>query len=159
MLVRACALVSLGAVLAGAGHAGAATTAAVRPSPRDALEIRLGNRAAEIAMTARGVPYRWGGASRAGFDCSGLVYWTYDHLGIELPHNAAALYGVGRRIERPDLRRGDLLFFEGLGHVGIYIGSNRMIHAPQSGERVRVTSLAGNYGRRLIGARRVARVL
>lgn len=157
---RVCALVALGAVLAVVGHVGQANAAAaVRSSPRAALELRLGGRAAEIAMTARGIPYRWGGASRSGFDCSGLVYWAYSRLGIALPHNAAALYGVGRRIERRELHPGDLVFFEGLGHVGIYIGGNRMVHAPQSGERVEVTSLSGNYGRRLIGARRVARAL
>jgi cell wall-associated NlpC family hydrolase len=97
--------------------------------------------------------------SPSGFDCSGLVYWTYGKLGIEVPHNAAALYGIGRRVPTARIRPGDLLFFEGLGHVGIYVGRGRMIHSPQSGERVEVIALSGNYGRRLIGARRVARPL
>ena len=158
---RALALVAaLACALVFAAPGDAASTGAVRPSPLRALELRLGKRAVEIAMTARGTPYRWGGTSLSGFDCSGLVYWTYGRLGIEVPHNAAALYGVGRRVPTRWLQPGDLLFFDGLGHVGIYVGRGRMIHSPQSGERVRVVSLRGtNYGRRLIGARRVARPL
>lgn len=116
----------------------------------------LGERAAKIALKAVGVPYRWGGASPAsGFDCSGLVYWAYRHVGVELPHSSYALYDLGRQVPRSRLKAGDLVFFHGLGHVGMYIGRGRMVHAPSSGKRVEIVSLRGHYGGRLVGARRV----
>jgi cell wall-associated NlpC family hydrolase len=117
----------------------------------------IGERAAAIAVREVGVPYRWGGASPAGFDCSGLVYWAYGRLGIELPHSSYALYDQGRQVARSRMKRGDLLFFSGLGHVGIYIGRGRMVHAPHSGSRVQVVSLRrSSYGARLVGVRRIA---
>jgi cell wall-associated NlpC family hydrolase len=118
----------------------------------------VGERAAKIALRAVGVPYRWGGSSpTSGFDCSGLVYWAYGRLGIALPHSSYALYDLGRRVVRTRMKPGDLLFFSGLGHVGLYIGRGRMVHAPSTGRRVEIVVLgASNYGRRLVGARRVA---
>jgi cell wall-associated NlpC family hydrolase len=78
------------------------------------------------------------------------VRWAYGRIGIDLPHNSYALYSEGRRIS-------DVLFFSGLGHVGLYLGEGRMVHAPYSGKHVEVVRLsATNYGRRLVGARRVA---
>jgi cell wall-associated NlpC family hydrolase len=117
-----------------------------------------GQRAVRVALRAVGIPYRWGGESpQSGFDCSGLVRWAYRHVGIDLPHSSYALYGEGRPVQRRAMEVGDLLFFEGLGHVGLYAGRGRMVHAPQSGRTVEVVGLAGtNYGSRLIGARRVA---
>jgi cell wall-associated NlpC family hydrolase len=117
----------------------------------------VGERAATIAVKAVGVPYRWGGSSpAAGFDCSGLVYWSYGRLGIELPHSSYALYDQGKPVARSGMRAGDLLFFYGLGHVGIYIGRGRMVHAPHSGRLVEVVTLGGsNYGGRLVGIRRI----
>lgn len=120
--------------------------------------MSLGERAAKIALQAVGVPYQWGGASPStGFDCSGLVYWTYAHLGIELPHSSYALYGAGRAVPRSRLQPGDVLFFSGLGHVGLYLGDGRMVHAPYTGRRVEIVRLGGgsHYGSRLVGARRV----
>jgi cell wall-associated NlpC family hydrolase len=115
----------------------------------------LGERAVAVARHWLGVPYRFGGASPSGFDCSGLVMAAYARLGIHLPHSSQALWDVGRAVSRSRLRPGDLLFFDGLGHVGMYVGGGRMIHAPQTGDHVRIVSLAGGYGLRLIGARRV----
>lgn len=117
-----------------------------------------GERAARIALRALGIPYRWGGESPAsGFDCSGLVRWAYLGVGVDLPHSSYALYGEGRRVSRARMAAGDVLFFEGLGHVGLYLGKGRMVHAPQTGRNVEIVRLArSNYGRRLIGARRVA---
>lgn len=119
----------------------------------------LGTRAATIALRAVGVPYRWGGASPAGgFDCSGLVYWAYGKLGVELPHSSYALYDLGRHVKSSRLKAGDLLFFYGLGHVGLYIGRGRMVHAPSSGRLVEIVKLRGShYGGRLVGARRIVR--
>ena len=115
-------------------------------------------RAVKVALDAVGTPYRWGGESPAtGFDCSGLVRWAYGRVGLDLPHNSYALYSEGRRVSESGMEAGDILFFEGLGHVGLYIGRGRMVHAPQSGRNVEVVRLATtNYGPRLIGARRVA---
>jgi cell wall-associated NlpC family hydrolase len=114
-------------------------------------------RAVRYALAEVGVPYRWGGESpETGFDCSGLVRWAYGRVGIELPHNSYALYGTGRRVAESGMKPGDILFFEGLGHVGIYLGRGRMVHAPQTGRNVEVVRLGTtNYGSRLIGARRV----
>lgn len=125
--------------------------------PQQPEVVPAGERAAQIAVKAVGVPYRWGGESpSSGFDCSGLIRWAYEHVGIDLPHNSYALYGEGRRVSVAKLEPGDLLFFEGLGHVGLYLGRGRMVHAPQTGRNVEVIHLtATNYGSRLIGARRV----
>ena len=81
--------------------------------------------------------------------------WIYARLGVSLPHNAAAMYGVGRSVPVSRMRPGDLVFFSGLGHVGLYIGHGRMIHAPQSGRTVEIQSLSVRRGS-LVGARRVA---
>jgi cell wall-associated NlpC family hydrolase len=117
-----------------------------------------GERAAKIALRAIGVPYRWGGESPAsGFDCSGLVRWAYGHVGIDLPHNSYALYSEGRMVSEARMEPGDVLFFSGLGHVGLYLGRGRMVHAPQTGRHVEVVGLGqSHYGQRLVGARRVA---
>ena len=116
----------------------------------------LGARAVRIAAQELGTPYRYGGMSPYGFDCSGLVAYVYGKLGVRLPHNAAAQYGYGRPVDRGHLRPGDLVFFHGLGHVGLYIGRGRIIHAPQSGERVEIQSLAARSGS-VEGARRLVR--
>jgi peptidoglycan DL-endopeptidase CwlO len=124
------------------------------PTPPPAPQPTLAERAVALARTQLGVPYLYGGASPEGFDCSGLVMWVYGRLGISLPHNAAALFGMGRPVSLDHLRPGDLVFFPGLGHVGIYIGGGRMIHAPQTGERVEVQAL-DERDAGLAGARRI----
>ena len=123
--------------------------------PAKPVRLTLTQRAVRIARKQLGVPYVYGGASPSGFDCSGLVSWIYGRLGLSLPHNAAALFHVGRPVSRSRMQPGDLVFFTGLGHVGMYIGRNRMIHAPQSGRTVEVQSLALRQGT-IVGARRVA---
>jgi cell wall-associated NlpC family hydrolase len=110
--------------------------------------------AASIAMKYLGVPYVWGGSSPAGFDCSGLVMYVYAQLGVSLPHYAAGQFGYGTPVPRDQLQPGDLVFFDGLDHVGIYIGGGQMVHAPQTGDVVKITPLS-EFGDRYVGARRI----
>jgi cell wall-associated NlpC family hydrolase len=147
LLLLLCALAFSG-VANGARKQSTRTTAAARAA--------AGMRVADYARRQIGVPYRYGGTSpRSGFDCSGLVRYVYAHFGIRLPHSSYAQFGLGRRVSRGHLRPGDLVFFSGVGHVGIYVGRGRFIHAPHSGTRVQVSRLSdhGSYD----GARRIAR--
>jgi len=127
------------------------THAAKRSRPR----ITVGERAAGLARRYIGVPYAWGGASPGGFDCSGLVMYVYGKLGVSLPHHAASQYRYGRNVSRWALKPGDLVFFSGLGHVGLFIGKGRFIDAPHAGTVVRVASLASRSSS-FVGARRVS---
>ena len=108
-----------------------------------------------IAMRYLGVPYVWGGASPAGFDCSGFVMYVYAQVGVSLPHYTGAQWNMGVPVARDDLEPGDLVFFDGLGHVGIYIGGNEFIHAPHTGTVVQISSLSGWYADTYDGARRI----
>lgn len=99
--------------------------------------------AASIALGELGVPYVWGGASPAGFDCSGLVMWTYAQLGISLPHYTVAQWNATLPISQSSAQAGDLVFFNGLSHVGIYLGNGQMVDAPHTGSVVRVESIYG----------------
>jgi cell wall-associated NlpC family hydrolase len=110
--------------------------------------------AATIALRYLGVPYQWGGSTPAGFDCSGLVMYVYSQLGIALPHFAAAQYGFGSAVPRDLLQPGDLVFFENLDHVGIYIGGGQVVHAPSTGDVVKISNLA-DWGASYVGARRI----
>jgi cell wall-associated NlpC family hydrolase len=107
--------------------------------------------AASIALRYLGVPYVYGGSSPSGFDCSGLVMYVYAQLGISLPHYTVAQWNATEPISSP--APGDLVFFNGLGHVGIYLGGGRFIDAPHTGSVVRIDSMSGFGG--YDGARRV----
>ena len=108
-----------------------------------------------IAMQYLGTPYVWGGASPAGFDCSGFVMYVFAQIGVSLPHNAAAQYGYGMPVSRDQLQPGDLVFFNGLGHDGIYIGGGQFIHSPHTGDVVKISSISGWYASTWVGARRL----
>ena len=110
-----------------------------------------------IAMQYLGIPYRWGGASPGtGFDCSGFVMYVYAQVGVSLPHNAAMQYGYGSPVSRSELQPGDLVFFNGLGHNGIYIGGGQFIHSPHTGDVVKISSLGDSwYASTYMGARRL----
>jgi cell wall-associated NlpC family hydrolase len=108
-----------------------------------------------IAMQYLGTPYVYGGASPSGFDCSGFVMYVYAQVGVSLPHNAAAQYGYGTPVSRSQLQPGDLVFFNGLGHDGIYIGGGQFIHSPHTGDVVKISSISGWYSSTWVGARRL----
>lgn len=122
---------------------------------RSTAVARKQARVVRFARRFIGVRYVYGGISpRTGFDCSGFTRFVYSHFGIVLPHYSGAQFSLGRRISRAGLRPGDLVFFDGVGHVGLYVGGGRFIHAPHTGTRVSVESLNGWYGSRYDGARR-----
>ena len=132
------------------------TTTTETAAPVPAIPAGPGHpEAATIALRYLGIPYLWGGASPAtGFDCSGLVMYVYAQLGISLPHYAAAQYQLGTAVDRSQLLPGDLVFFDALNHVGIYIGNGQFVHAPQTGDVVKITALA-DFGNGYVGARRL----
>jgi cell wall-associated NlpC family hydrolase len=119
-------------------------------------------RAAGNALKMVGRPYHFGGASpTSGFDCSGLVHYSYRQVGLTLPHNTEKQRMAGKHIQKADLRRGDLIFFDQEGkknsHVGIYLGGGRFVHAPSSGKQVRSDRLDSPYWKKHFSeARRVS---
>lgn len=110
-----------------------------------------------IAMQYLGVPYVWGGASPSqGFDCSGLTSYAFAQIGVSLPHHAASQYNYGTSVSRDDLQPADLVFFNGLGHMGMYIGGGQFIHAPRTGDVVKISSINDSwYVSSWVGARRI----
>jgi murein DD-endopeptidase len=105
--------------------------------------------ASEIAASMVGKPYRYGGSTPQGFDCSGLVYFSFRRAGMDVPRSTETQRDKSRSVPTARLARGDLLFFNQEGkrssHVGIYLGRNRFVHAPSSGKQVRLDSLADPY--------------
>ncbi len=109
-----------------------------------------------IAMQYLGVPYVWGGADPSGFDCSGFVVYVFAQVGVSLPHYTGALWNQGVPVSQDQLEPGDLVFFNGVGHVGIYIGGGEFIHAPHTGDVVKISSMDDPwYGSTYDGARRI----
>jgi hypothetical protein len=103
---------------------------------------RIG-RVVRAALRQRGTRYVWGGASPSGFDCSGLVMWAYGRAGMRLPHSTYSLVRIGRRVRLGAMLPGDLVFMDGDGHVGIYVGHGAVVHAPHSGDVVRLARVSG----------------
>jgi peptidoglycan DL-endopeptidase CwlO len=111
---------------------------------------------ANVALSQLNTPYVWAGAAPGGFDCSGLVMWAYAQVGVSLPHSTYAQYGYGVPVSRDQLQPGDLVFFDGLGHVGIYIGGGQFVHAPHTGDVVKISSMDESwYASTYVGARRI----
>jgi cell wall-associated NlpC family hydrolase len=115
----------------------------------------------EVARDQLGVKYRFGGKSPdEGFDCSGLVHYSFKKLGVSVPRATSALYREGTKVPKGQLEPGDLVFFNisgfGVSHVGIYSGGDKMVHAPSTGSKVREESIAIKYWlKRFRGARRI----
>ena len=128
---------------------------ATEPSPVAAPASGGGNSSlVDIAMRYLGIPYVYAGADPSGFDCSGFTMYVYAQIGISLPHNAAMQFGEGTPVSYDQLQPGDLVFFYGLGHVGMYIGGGSFIHSPHTGDVVKISPLAGHYASVFDGARR-----
>jgi cell wall-associated NlpC family hydrolase len=136
--------------------AACATTGAVPPPEKRSIPDLAASNAAKMV----GKPYRYGGASPAGFDCSGLVTFSFRQAGVAVPHNTSQQRRISKHVKVSDLRRGDLLFFDQEGkknsHVGIYLGDRRFVHAPSSGKHVRSDTLDNPYWKKhLSEARRL----
>jgi len=135
--------------------------ASAPPRPSGKYSAAAADKAADTALAMVGRPYQYQGDSPEGFDCSGLVRYSYLSAGMDLPHGTGPLKQRTVPILSRDMRRGDLLFFEQSGkkysHVGILTGKNRFVHAPSTGKRVREDSLDDPYWKKhFLGARRVS---
>lgn len=95
-----------------------------------------------LARQYLGVPYVWGGTTPAGFDCSGFTSWVYSHNGISLPRVSQTQMNVGQAVSLENAQPGDLVWMNGGGHVGIYLGGGQVIHAPAPGESVMVSPVS-----------------
>jgi murein DD-endopeptidase len=135
-------------------------TASSPPSQVSSPPASIGDEIAMRAISLLGAPYKWGGAGPTDFDCSGLVQFIHDQLGIHAPRTAAEQFSAARPVRMSGLEPGDLLFFRIKGsrvsHVAIYTGEGRFIHAPQTGRPVELRMLDDEYYRpRLAGAGRL----
>ena len=109
-----------------------------------------------VAMAQLGKPYVWAAAGPDSFDCSGLIAYSFGAVGKPLPHSTYALYSMGVPVSQDQLQPGDLVFFDGLGHAGIYIGGGQFVHAPHTGDVVKISSLGESwYASSYVGARRI----
>lgn len=127
--------------------------------PSEGATADPGRAVLEAAESRIGAPYRYGGSGPEAFDCSGLVAYAHRQAGITVPRTAAEQFSKANPVERRELRPGDLVFFRlsgrDVGHVGIYAGDDRFVHAPQSGGHVRLASLEDEwYRQRFVGGGR-----
>ena len=149
-MVASCA-VAVGGANAQWMETGASSSPTWSPSPRSTSPAPVpsgsGNAAAAaLALQYLGVPYVWAGASPSGFDCSGLPSYVYGRLGKSVPHYTVAIWNAFPKVPSDQLQEGDLVFFHKLGHMGIYIGAGKFVHAPHTGDVVKVSDLATYSG-------------
>ena len=129
------------------GETTVATTAPQRSIPAKSSA----ERAAVVAAGQVGVPYAYGGSDRSGFDCSGLVQYSYARAGRQVPRTTGGLWQQLQAVSGSDLEVGDVLFFriEGkMSHVGLYLGQGRFVHAPSSGKTVSIADLGSDFYKR-----------
>lgn len=117
------------------------------PTAIPAPDAARGARLVELAQEQIGAPYRFAGASPGGFDCSGLMLWLYEQVGVDMPRTTWEQYAAFPMVARADLAAGDVVFFNGLGHNGLYIGNGRFIHAANSNSTVRLNRLTDHWYR------------
>ncbi|MEV0384426.1 C40 family peptidase [Nonomuraea sp. NPDC050643] len=128
-------------------------TAAQRRAAKVARQQAKARKAVAVAKNQIGDPYRYGGTGPGSFDCSGLVQFAWKKAGVKLPRVASSQFARTRnKISWRNLKPGDLMFFSGLGHVGMYVGKGKMIHSPRTGERVRIDKLGGWRRTSFVGA-------
>jgi cell wall-associated NlpC family hydrolase len=158
-VLLSCACLALCAVLQGCASAperhASPPKAAIAPPP-----VPVGSEIAMRALSLLGVPYKWGGAGPKTFDCSGLVQYVHEQIGIIAPRTAAQQYIAAKPVALSGLAPGDLLFFaikgSRISHVAIYAGEGRFVHAPQTGRPVELRMLDDEFYRpRLVGAGRL----
>ncbi|MGY2078952.1 NlpC/P60 family protein [Modestobacter sp. SYSU DS0657] len=126
----------------GGSAARAAAPAAQAPSAPVVASSGAAATAVSTAMAQQGKPYVWAAAGPGSFDCSGLVQYAYAAAGISVPHSSRAQATMGRAVSRGELQPGDIIaFYSPVSHVGIYIGNGQMVHAPTSGDVVKVASI------------------
>jgi cell wall-associated NlpC family hydrolase len=118
-----------------------------------------GSSAAVMAKKYIGVPYKWGGTSPKGFDCSGLIGYSYSKAGKKIPRTTGQLYKTGQAVQKKSLKKGDVVFFstykKGPSHVGLYLGGNQFIHASSS-KGVKIDSMSNPYwSKAYYGAKRI----
>jgi cell wall-associated NlpC family hydrolase len=148
------------AIQATAADATTATTAQSSTSAQSSTKLRKAAKqrikahtAVSVAKKQLGDPYRWGASGPGSFDCSGLVMYAWRKAGVKLPRVAASQFrSVRKKVSWTNLKPGDLMFFRGLGHVGMYVGHGKMIHSPHSGARVRIDKLSGYRKASFVGA-------
>ncbi|MFI6596949.1 C40 family peptidase [Nonomuraea sp. NPDC050536] len=122
----------------------AATTAKSARAATFARQQSRARKAVTVAKAQIGDPYRYGATGPGSFDCSGLVQYAWRKAGVKLPRVAASQFArIRKKVSWKHLQPGDLMFFHGLGHVGMYVGNGKMIHSPKTGERVRIDKLSG----------------
>ncbi|WP_448626487.1 NlpC/P60 family protein [Geodermatophilus sp. URMC 64] len=129
-----------------AGHSGDRASRAERAEPLPSGPIVASSAAAQTAvdtaMAQRGKPYVWAAAGPGSYDCSGLVQYAYKAAGVSLPHSSRQQASMGQAVSRAELQPGDLIaFYSPVSHIGIYIGNGQMVHAPTSGDVVKVASI------------------
>jgi len=126
------------------------------PERSDDYEPRVGSEIVIRAIALLGLPYKWGGSGPTAFDCSGLVQFVHNELGISVPRTAEEQYQAATRVKVEDLEPGDLLFFKihgrKISHVAIYAGSGRFVHAPQTGRPIEIRPLNDGYYRPRLAA-------
>ncbi|GAA3663471.1 hypothetical protein GCM10022224_029310 [Nonomuraea antimicrobica] len=146
---------SAGTAAPAATTAGASktATAARQRAAKVARQQAKARKAVAAAKDQIGDPYRYGGTGPGSFDCSGLVLFAWKKAGVKLPRVASSQFArIRNKISWRNLKPGDLLFFSGLGHVGMYVGKGKMIHSPRTGERVRIDKLDGWRKSSFVGA-------